>query len=571
MHVAMTAIFDPSTMQGGYEFQAIKDFIESRLHLVPPFRRRIVSVPFRLEPPDLGGGPGLRPRLPHPSHRSPEPRRAPGAGRGGRADRQHPTRPEPTALGAVRRRGPGRRQHRCGHEDAPLRRGRRVGCGADGQPVRPRPRRAGARSAGAADAGADPVRHADGGPRRRLPGSSPARDLRGSSAPRPAPSPRWCLAIAIPTPSSGPCPSPRPTRRGTQPITPHRRLSFTRVSLDDVKTIKNAVGCTVNDVILGLMGGTLRRYLEKHGGNPDEPLIAVCPVSVRGDDEKGQMNNKVSAMFTSLATDVDDPIERLRTINLVTRGAKEDHNALGANLLQDWAEHAAPTTFALAARLYSSLNLAMVTVRSTTSSSRTCPVRRSRSTTRAPRSSTRCRWAPSWRAPGSTSPCCRTWTTSTSGSWPAASWCRTCGTWPTTSQDAMAELLAIEPLAVPPPAGAAAKHRRPLPPRRPPRRPTAQRALTRIWDHRSGLTSPHGVQHRRPLRAHRRLGGRSRGPGRRETSGAATASSRRGPTGSPTTSRPRASGRATTSASTAPTASSGSRRRWPPTRCGPCP
>jgi WS/DGAT/MGAT family acyltransferase len=156
----------------------------------------------------------------------------------------------------------------------------------------------------------------------------------------------------------GAVPLTAPNTPWNAPITPHRRLSFTRVSLDDVKTIKNAVGCTVNDVILGLMGGTLRRYLEKHGGNPSEPLIAVCPVSVRGDEERGQMNNKVSAMFTSLATDVDDPIERLRTINRVTRGAKEDHNALGAHLLQDWAEHAAPTTFALAARLYSSLNLA---------------------------------------------------------------------------------------------------------------------------------------------------------------------------------------------------------------------
>jgi WS/DGAT/MGAT family acyltransferase len=105
------------------------------------------------------------------------------------------------------------------------------------------------------------------------------------------------------------------------------------------------------------MGGTLRRYLEAHDCLPDSPLIAVCPVSVRTDDQKGEMNNKVSAMFTSLATDVDDPIERLRTIHEVTKGAKEDHNVLGANLLQDWAEHAAPTTFALAARLYSSMNL----------------------------------------------------------------------------------------------------------------------------------------------------------------------------------------------------------------------
>ena len=51
MHVAMTAIFDPSTMEGGYEFSKIKSFIESRLHLVPPFRRRIVEVPFRLNHP----------------------------------------------------------------------------------------------------------------------------------------------------------------------------------------------------------------------------------------------------------------------------------------------------------------------------------------------------------------------------------------------------------------------------------------------------------------------------------------------------------------------------------------
>jgi diacylglycerol O-acyltransferase len=118
------------------------------------------------------------------------------------------------------------------------------------------------------------------------------------------------------------------------------------------------VGCTVNDVVLGLMGGTLRRYLQEHDAyTPDQPLIAVCPVSVRGDEERGQMNNKVSAMFTSLATNVDDPVARLKTIHEVTKGAKEDHNVLGANILQDWAEHAAPTTFALAARMYSNMNL----------------------------------------------------------------------------------------------------------------------------------------------------------------------------------------------------------------------
>jgi diacylglycerol O-acyltransferase / wax synthase len=141
-------------------------------------------------------------------------------------------------------------------------------------------------------------------------------------------------------------------------LTPQRRVSFARVSLTDVKAVKDATGCTVNDVVLALMAGTLRRYLEARHVLPDEPLIAVCPMSVRLEDERGQTNNRVSAMFTSLATDVDDPLERLRAISRVTKGAKEDHNAIGARFLQDWAEHAAPTTFALASRLYARLGLA---------------------------------------------------------------------------------------------------------------------------------------------------------------------------------------------------------------------
>jgi WS/DGAT/MGAT family acyltransferase len=161
-----------------------------------------------------------------------------------------------------------------------------------------------------------------------------------------------------PTTVVGAVPLTAPRTPWNSAVTSHRAMSFTRVGLNDVKHIKNAAGCTVNDVVLALMGGTLRRYLQAHGGNPAEPLVAVCPVSVRAAEDHGQANNKVSAMFTSLATDVDDPLERLRTIQQVTKGAKEDHAALGAHLLQDWAELAAPTTFALAARLYSSLNLA---------------------------------------------------------------------------------------------------------------------------------------------------------------------------------------------------------------------
>jgi diacylglycerol O-acyltransferase len=110
---------------------------------------------------------------------------------------------------------------------------------------------------------------------------------------------------------------------------------------------------------IAVAAGALRKYLEQLNELPAKSLMAVVPVSVRTDEEKDVPgSNKVSAMFTSLATDIDDPVERLRRISQVNKGAKEEHKAIGAGMLQDWAKFAAPTTFSLAARLYSGLNLA---------------------------------------------------------------------------------------------------------------------------------------------------------------------------------------------------------------------
>lgn len=357
MHVAMTAIFDPSTMPGGYDFGKIKEFIESRLHLVPPFRRRVVSVPFRLNHPVWVEDPNFD--LDYHIRRVGAP--APGGHRelaelAGQIastplDRSRPLWElyvvEGLADGNI---GVVTKMHHCavdGVSGAELM-VNLFDLSPEGREMDPPP----PRTPEPIPSDVELVGHALASRARRQVGLLP---LIGTTA-------RTVGALVSrhrdPEAIVGAVPLTAPKTPWNAAITPHRRLSFTRVSLDDVKRIKNAVGCTVNDVILGLMGGTLRRYLEKHGGNPAEPLVAVCPVSVRGDEERGQLNNKVSAMFTSLATDVDDPVDRLRTISRVTRGAKEDHNALGANLLQDWAEHAAPTTFALAARLYSSLNLA---------------------------------------------------------------------------------------------------------------------------------------------------------------------------------------------------------------------
>ncbi|HEV2360980.1 MAG TPA: WS/DGAT domain-containing protein, partial [Acidimicrobiales bacterium] len=140
-------------------------------------------------------------------------------------------------------------------------------------------------------------------------------------------------------------------------ITPHRRVAFGDVSLEDVKAVKNHFGCTVNDVVLSLAAGGLRKYLEARDDLPDDALVAVCPVSVRTEDDKGTHGNKVSAMFVSLATDVGDPVARLKTISEGTRQAKDQEKAIGAEVLTDWAEFTFPALMGRAARLSSSLRV----------------------------------------------------------------------------------------------------------------------------------------------------------------------------------------------------------------------
>ncbi len=137
-----------------------------------------------------------------------------------------------------------------------------------------------------------------------------------------------------------------------------RRVAFAAASLDDAKALKNAMGTTVNDVVLAMCAGALRTYLLAGDELPDIPLVSVVPVSVTPDIAELKGSNKVSAMFVQLPAHIDDPLERLRFIHEGTKGAKEEHKALGATTLQNWAEHATPNVFAAAARLYTGMKLA---------------------------------------------------------------------------------------------------------------------------------------------------------------------------------------------------------------------
>ena len=158
------------------------------------------------------------------------------------------------------------------------------------------------------------------------------------------------------TAMAAPLTAPRTSFNGT--ITGHRSIGFIDIDLEDVREVKNATGTTVNDVVLALAGGALRSYLEDRGELPEESLLATVPVSVHSSTRRTSGANKVSALFTKLATDLDDPLERLAELSERNKHAKDHHNAISADSLQDWAEFAAPRTFGLAVRAYAGLGLA---------------------------------------------------------------------------------------------------------------------------------------------------------------------------------------------------------------------
>lgn len=138
----------------------------------------------------------------------------------------------------------------------------------------------------------------------------------------------------------------------SNPITPNRAVAFGQAALDDLKHVKSTFGTTVNDVVLAASALSLRRYLLAHDDLPDRDLIAAVPVSVHGQG-KADGVNQVSNMFVRLPVDLDDPVAVLEYIAGETRDAKEVHNAMGADLIQDMAQMAPPGVYNLAMRLYS--------------------------------------------------------------------------------------------------------------------------------------------------------------------------------------------------------------------------
>ena len=152
---------------------------------------------------------------------------------------------------------------------------------------------------------------------------------------------------------------PVPRTRFNDVVSPHRVGDGRSFSLDDIRTIRKGVpGSTVNDVILTLCSGALRRYLTAHHDLPEESLVAMAPISVRSEEEKGTAGNQISAMSVTLFSDEASPVERLRKVHQGTQESKAMAEAVGARTMTDITQFMPGALSGLAARLYTRLGLA---------------------------------------------------------------------------------------------------------------------------------------------------------------------------------------------------------------------
>ncbi|MDZ5619775.1 wax ester/triacylglycerol synthase family O-acyltransferase [Nocardioides sp. HM23] len=151
--------------------------------------------------------------------------------------------------------------------------------------------------------------------------------------------------------------APRTSFNG--PLTPRRSFATATVPLADLKRVRSThadiEGLTLNDVVLAVASGALRRWLALHDEHPRTSLTAGVPVGLDATDTEPRLiGNNVSNLFTTLATDVEDPAERLQAISTTTRHAKAISQRLGAALME-WSQFAPPAPFAAAVRAYSRL------------------------------------------------------------------------------------------------------------------------------------------------------------------------------------------------------------------------
>jgi diacylglycerol O-acyltransferase len=346
MHTLKIGIVDPAGAPGGYSFERFVEVLEERLHLLPPFRRRAIDVPYglhhpvwiedpefelrrhvhRLVAPEPGGSRELDAVISDLAS-TPLPRDRPlweiavveglTGGRVGFVAKLHHAAADGVAaaqlLTNIMELSP-----EATEVDPPAR------------PWRPDPvpdRR---------DLLRDAVR--DGLTRlARLPRLL-ARTLRRLLDVARV---RRAAEEAPPVAFQGPATSFSAT------LTARRAYASTTLPLEDFRTVKNAFDCSINDVVLTTVAGSLRDLLQANAEPTDQALVASVPVSSDAPDAVRLMGNRTSNLFTALRVDVEDPVERLAATSRVTTSAKALQNALGVETMEAWVEYSPPAAYRL--------------------------------------------------------------------------------------------------------------------------------------------------------------------------------------------------------------------------------
>jgi WS/DGAT/MGAT family acyltransferase len=145
------------------------------------------------------------------------------------------------------------------------------------------------------------------------------------------------------------------------PLGPHRRWGWARAELADVKAVKDAAGCTVNDVVLAAIAGGFRRYLIERGEPVDDVLVrSLVPVSIRTEDHRGRLGNQVTAVFADLPVGIADPAQRLASVAQQMNHLKGSGVAVTVDAMMSAGDFVPATLMTLGARVYATVGQRVV-------------------------------------------------------------------------------------------------------------------------------------------------------------------------------------------------------------------
>lgn len=170
--------------------------------------------------------------------------------------------------------------------------------------------------------------------------------------------PTWSKAIEAAVSGALTPPPTVPRTRFNRVVSPHRVFEGVTFPLEEIKKIKNEFGGTVNDVVLAICAGALRKYLLEKDELPDTNLVSMCPINVRDPNTTASGGNQVVSMSVPLHTTMENPHDRLRAITVSTREAKEYTNAVGAKSMVEMAEFVPMELGVLGARVAAEQGLA---------------------------------------------------------------------------------------------------------------------------------------------------------------------------------------------------------------------